>query len=124
LMNHNGFTSWTLLPVVSALLKTYNSWLSTTSIYEAQNSIQHLNAYPNPFNDRIHIRFNSSLGTNSLRAVLRNALGQEITSSSKFELIDNGIDCSFDNLSQLQKGYYIVQLEDQGQIVAVSQLIK
>jgi len=124
LMNHNGFTSWTLLPVVSALLKTYNSWLSTTSIYEAQNSIQHLNAFPNPFNDRIHIRFNSSLDAKNLRAVLRNTLGQEVACTSKFELTDIGYDCSFDNLSQLQNGYYIIQLENNGQIVAVSQLIK
>ncbi len=124
LMNHNGFTSWTLLPVVSALLKTYNTWLNLTSINEEATSIQKLNAYPNPFNDQITIDFKTSSNVNDLRVVLRNTLGQEINSTAEFHSSNNGYVCTISNLDQLQNGFYLVQLEDQGNVVAVSRLIK
>jgi D-alanyl-D-alanine carboxypeptidase len=124
LMNHNGFTSWTLLPVVSALLKTYNNWLNIASINEGVTSIQKLNAYPNPFNDQISIDFKTSTNVNDLRVVLRNTLGQEINSTAEFHSSKNGYVCSISNLGQLQNGYYLVQLEDHGNVVAVSRMIK
>ncbi|MFN8320020.1 MAG: serine hydrolase [Saprospiraceae bacterium] len=39
--------SWNLVPVVQALLKTYNTWVATTSTFEDNVSAQ-LKLYPNP----------------------------------------------------------------------------
>lgn len=53
LANQNGFTSWSLLPVVNALLRTYRNWNTATNI-QAIAPIM-LTVYPNPFEETLEV---------------------------------------------------------------------
>ena len=81
LNNDAEIISWDLVPVVIALLKTYNQWEAATSVSEFNSEAMNFFAYPNPFVNDFSIRMNLKEPVSSLQLVMTNALG------SKFRLL-------------------------------------
>lgn len=126
LMNQNGLTSWNLLPVVNALIKTYNNWLIATSIPEetmANNTVQ---AYPNPFTDQLRIQMSSEqLPTDEpLQVILQNTLGQNLAVSATTNEIPGGYVFTLNNLNSLPAGMYIARLQSNTHLLGTVKVIR
>ena len=124
LMNHNGLTSWSLLPVVSALLKTYNNWLLLTSAEDVVPSQVTLRVYPNPCTDFTTVSFPALKESGDLQLVLRNALGQTVQMTSEFTAASGGTVCRLNDLGSLSAGIYLIQLLKDGEIIGTSRLVR
>lgn len=124
LMNHNGLTSWNLLPVVSALLKTYNNWLLLTSADDVVPSQVTLRVYPNPCTDFTTVSFPALKESGDLQLVLRNALGQSVQMTSEFTAAPGGTVCRLNDLGSLSAGMYLIQLLKDGEIIGTSRLVR
>lgn len=109
LMNHNGLTSWNLLPVVNALLKTYNEWLLTTSISEAPQAGK-ISVYPNPFTEQIYLEVKKADFPGQPLVVLQNAIGQVIPVRSQVSETTSGYAITLDRVSHLPSGMYLLQV--------------
>ncbi len=123
LMNHNGLTSWNLLPVVNALLKTYNEWLVAASVDESVQA-ENLSVFPNPFTDQIHVQWNHLPANGNLEVVLQNALGQTVITGSSMTETNSGYTITLDDLLQIPAGIYIVQLKSGGQTIGTAKLLR
>ena len=122
-MNHNGLTSWNLLPVVNALLKTYNDWLLTTSIGQsAQNAA--VSVFPNPFTDQIHLTLNNTYFSGQPEVVLQNAMGQTLLTGKYMTSTNNGYSITLDGLSYLPSGMYIVRVTAEGEVISTGKVIR
>jgi|JI10StandDraft_1071094.scaffolds.fasta_scaffold17188_3 D-alanyl-D-alanine carboxypeptidase len=124
LMNHNGLTSWNLLPVVSALLKTYNNWLLLTSSPEYTPSQVTLRVYPNPCREFTTVSFPAVGNDSDLQLVLRNGLGQSVLVTSDFSAAPGGTVCRLNDLGSLSAGMYLIQLLKDGEIIGTSRLVR
>ena len=123
-MNHNGLTSWNLLPVVSALLKTYNNWLLLTSSPEYTPSQVTLRVYPNPCREFTTVSFPAVGNDSDLQLVLRNGLGQSVLVTSDFSAAPGGTVCRLNDLGSLSAGMYLIQLLKDGEIIGTSRLVR
>lgn len=123
LMNQNGLTSWNLLPVVNALLKTYNTWLLTTSVNDAQPP-QNFTVYPNPFSEEIHVTMNGIALTGNPDVSLYNPMGQLITSQTFISETIDGYAITLVPASDLKPGIYVLQISTDGRPVGSVKVVK
>lgn len=80
--NDSRFNSWTLAPVVGALLKTYNAWLSTVSDVASEKYAKaQTTAYPNPFSENLTISLNLPQGADKVQIQVCNLLGIPLVQS-------------------------------------------
>ena len=126
LMNHNGLTSWNLLPVVNALLKTYNDWLLATGIDEELQSAESIHAYPNPFNDQLRIQISSEQlpADNPLQVILQNTLGQTVAASTLVNETIGGFAITLENLNTLPSGVYIARLQSGTRVIGTAKVMR
>lgn len=117
--------SWTLLPVVTELLRTYTQWQnSVTSIADNGDSPLQIGIYPNPFQDQINIQLNCNQSIQNAEIVLTNSIGQRI-SSSIFQNLQLGVnELAFQNLENLSSGFYLLSVLVDGQIATTTKVVK
>ena len=123
LMNHNGLTSWNLLPVVNALLKTYNDWLLTTSLEQPAQTAE-VSVFPNPFTDQLHLTLNNVSMSGQPEVVLQNAIGQTLLTGNSMTSTNNGYSITLDGLSYLPSGMYIVRVIAEGETICTGKVIR
>lgn len=110
LNNDSRNNSWTLVPVISALLKTYNEWLLTSDIHEIQNDVHIYSIYPNPFNNSLSLSISLSHNIKTLKCELINLLGERVyvMESSNIPSSDHLIEMN--NLPELPSGIYVLNV--------------
>lgn len=122
--NDSKNNSWTLVPVVSALLKSYNDYFSTISSENIpEDIVLDFVSYPNPFYDRISVKINLKQSVAGATLILTNVLGEqiasiEISNTSAVNIIN------FDNVSELSSGMYFVHLIIDGKPINSLKVIK
>lgn len=120
LMNHNGMTSWSLLPVVSALLKTYNNYLTVSAVNENINDIGSMKAYPIPFKNGINLSINTNKTFDNVRLILSNAMGQELVQLQSLKLESGNNTISMNDLNELSSGVYFVSVfEGENKLITI-----
>lgn len=123
--NDSKNNSWTLVPVVTVLLKTYNNYLATlTGITESANNLFELQTVPNPFVDELQIRFAGLENYKQIEVVLNNTLGQQILAKqfSNQGLSENVL--SLSGLSHIPGGIYLVSLYADGNPIATKRVVR
>lgn len=110
LMNHNGITSWSLLPVVSALLKTYNTYTALTSLNNKDEIIASLSAYPIPFYHGISVSINSRLPLDEVSIVISNSVGQDVNQIHDLKLENGKNIIKINDLNDLASGVYFLSI--------------
>lgn len=77
--NDAKFNSWTLVPVISVLLKTYNNYLnSLTGTGETNPEPMSLTVSPNPFSNQLTVSFAAASENRSYKLVLSTIEGKRI----------------------------------------------
>lgn len=111
--------SWALVPVIQALLKTYNAWASTTSTV-ALSEDTHFMVFPNPATDVINIQLpaftenfygNWQITDNNGRAMITST----VNTQNKLNKID---------ISALPSGTYHLLLQQNGALHPICKFIK
>jgi D-alanyl-D-alanine carboxypeptidase len=124
LMNQNGMTSWSLLPVVSALLKRYNAYTTLTSINSNVESVAMVSAFPIPFNNELTISINTELPLKEAKLVLTNSLGQELKQLQNLKL-ETGINSiKMYDLNELSTGVYFISVFENAEKIKTIKIIK
>ena len=123
-MNQNGMTSWSLLPVVSALLKRYNAYTTLTSINSNVESVAMVSAFPIPFNNELTISINTELPLKEAKLVLTNSLGQELKQLQNLKL-ETGINSiKMYDLNELSTGVYFISVFENAEKIKTIKIIK
>lgn len=124
LTNDADHNSWTLIPVVNALLRTYNDWSLLSGIEQSIGQNLMTSVYPNPFTNSINIKMNIDEKIKSVSIILTNALGQEIASLERKDLTPGSEEFQLNDLSNLNSGVYFIHLKINGQPASSIKLIK
>jgi D-alanyl-D-alanine carboxypeptidase len=124
LNNDAEVTSWELIPVVTALLKTYNLWEAATSISEQDVSAINITAFPNPFRNQLFFSLHLDLPVSSVKMTLTNTLGEEIARVEKDNLSTGDHLLGFDNLNDISSGMYFVETFLNGRSVKTLKVVK
>lgn len=114
--------SWNLVPVVQALLKTYNTWAATTSTFEGMGSAQ-LRLYPNPAQAEITLELSDVLLPANHGFSICDGRGQIFWQSS---MAKEGLETSRFKIdvSHLPAGQYFVWIHQPGDQKLVKCFIK
>jgi hypothetical protein len=102
-------TSWALLPVVEALLKTYNKWQATTAVPALLSGDLLITAYPSPFSDKLTVDIQPDPSLKNITGVLVDMAGNCIVTAPA-RLAGNATRIEFDDLSGLHTGLYTVYI--------------
>ena len=117
--------SWTLLPVVTALLRTYTQWLSSvTSVADNFDRPVLMNAYPNPFHDGLNVQLHCNRSVENAELVLTNSIGQNISSIHLQNLSEGENNVAFNDLENLSSGFYLLSVIMDGRTVQTMKVIK
>lgn len=123
--NDGKNNSWTLGPVVTALLKTYNTWSATVANQDIPiQIITELSVTPNPVNDAAIMHFNAERNINSIQLILQDIHGH-IKENIIMKNVQSG-DNKFHlpNINSLQSGVYTVQIRSNNHIIQTTKFIK
>lgn len=126
LNNDGSKTSWTLVPTVAALLKTYLEYPGELLNSEAPASAQLFDMCmaPNPFSDHLNVSVQVPEGASRLLLVLSDATGKKVC--------ETAFDCkgqsgeqqfTFDNLGQVPQGVYFLRASVDGKWQARQQRV-
>jgi D-alanyl-D-alanine carboxypeptidase len=124
--NDSKNNSWTLAPVVSALLKIYNGWGTIASGVEenAENISFSLTTFPNPFDNQLSISFSLAKNTDKMEFILTNVLGEKIESKEILNAQKGQNWVQFDNLKNLPSGMYFVSAFANGNLLKIAKVVK
>jgi CubicO group peptidase (beta-lactamase class C family) len=124
LCNDAKNNSWTLVPVIEALQKTYMDWRLYTGLDNAiDKSKIDISIYPNPFMDRIKIQTTGIPKNASISVELYNQLGQKVAHISKHQILEKET-IEINNLTDLPKGLYILTVLADEKIVKTRKVVK
>ncbi|HEX8516881.1 MAG TPA: serine hydrolase [Bacteroidia bacterium] len=125
LNNDADITSWQLVPVVNALLQSYNQWEAiTTTVSELDLSNISISAYPNPFKNDLSLSLHINGPVASVRMVLTNTLGEEVASLERENLTAGDHLIGFEDLTEITSGMYFVTTSLDGQAVKTVKVVK
>ena len=124
LNNDSRNNSWTLVPVVTALLKTYNDWLPTSNINESASENIQVNVFPNPFTDHITLSLNSNQIYKHLKCEIVNLLGEKISVTELSNVLSSDQTIQFKNLADLPTGIYILNILSEEGVLKSIKLVK
>lgn len=125
LTNDSKNNSWTLAPVVAALLKFYNNWGMITGTETAVTTSDFsMSAAPNPFENNIRVTLKTPVTTSEISFVLSNSLGETLKTIKNQEIIAGETTIELDNLAQLASGMYFITAYLDGYAVRTIKLIK
>lgn len=116
--NDGAKTSWDLLPVVAALIKTYTQNISLSS--ENLRDDLMINVYPNPFTDRIEIKL-----PENMEGKLSIDLIDETGKIVKSKIIDKTeAAVNLEGLKNLKNGPYFLNITSGAKIIRTMKFIK
>ena len=119
--NDSEHNSWGLIPVVAALLKSYNQYMNTTSIIESE--VAEVQVFPNPFVDKIVVDARLKSNSKNLLVEVADLTGRIVT-----EYNYNNPDANFTSIitlpEGLSKGMYFIRLICDGEPAITKQLLK
>jgi D-alanyl-D-alanine carboxypeptidase len=124
LNNDSRKNSWTLVPVISALLKTYNDWLLTNEVNETISEAIQTTVFPNPFNDNISLTFQSKQNFKQLKFEIINLLGEKMIVTEMSNVSPSNQTVEFKNLSGLPSGIYILNVLSPDGLLKSIKLVK
>lgn len=125
LMNDGSKNSWTLAPVIVALLRTYTNYIaSTTAINEIDNSVLGWSVYPNPVADKLNLTITLNKHAENIHVTLTNILGETIRTTSLSDIPPGQHILEFENIETISKGIYIATLYLNGTKISSEKIIK
>lgn len=124
LNNDSRNNSWTLVPVISALLKTYNDWYLTNSIEEINAGIFIERVYPNPFNRTISLLPAPGIEIKNLRCELINLLGETVYVMEKSNISSLLDPVELNNIPDLPAGIYVLNTYSENTLLISFKLVK
>lgn len=124
LMNDASKNSWTLVPVITALLRTYNNYIATTSVNE--NTIDAIQSifFPNPFSDNLNLKVELNKRMKNVQVTLTNILGEIVSKSSFDELNIGNHTIEFKNIEAIPDGIYFAEISSDGDLLQTKMLIR
>jgi CubicO group peptidase (beta-lactamase class C family) len=125
LNNDQTKTSWTLVPVIQALLKVcidYEMSVPTTNPYE--NTDFEVLVSPNPFSENLKVSFNLPTAVAESQLVLSNSLGQTVHQKTVQNLNEGKQNLSMDQLDALPQGVYFLSLVLDGTLCKTFRVVK
>lgn len=123
--NDSKNNSWTLAPVVAALLKTFFTWQNTSGIVSDSRAEDiGISSFPNPFNNEITIALHLPQNVSEIQLELSNALGQKLATITEQNLSAGDIDLSFSHLTHLDSGVYFVNISQNGHWIKTLKVVK
>jgi D-alanyl-D-alanine carboxypeptidase len=120
--NDSEHNSWGLIPVVTALLKSYNQWLTLTGADEINNEVK-LSVYPNPFTDKITVDINSRQLPGTLTILLYDAFGKELLSMEK-QVASNNEPIQLQDIEKLPAGIYFIAVISENKFTKTIKIVK
>ncbi len=109
-LNNDGRrNSWTLAPVVLALLKTYIACTTMVSASDVATA-EPMRVFPNPFSGDLNLSVNIPAGTREAQVVLTNALGEKVASEQLPNLPEGVQTLRLSSLEKLPAGLYFTTL--------------
>jgi D-alanyl-D-alanine carboxypeptidase len=124
LNNDSKNNSWTLVPVIEALLKTYTDWRTLTNLDNALDKSKiDIQISPNPFVNRITIQAVGLPKNMPINVALHNSLGQKVVQSSRQQVLEKEV-IELDNLAHLPTGLYVLTVLVDGKVVHTDKFVK
>lgn len=126
-LNNDGRrNSWTLAPVVLALLKTYVQWEATTVAAPEviANTAVPVQVTPNPFSSELRIAVKISSGASDVRILLTNVLGEKVAEERLPDWSTGEHTVQFTNLQALPAGLYVTTLLVDGKVAGMNKIVK
>lgn len=123
--NDSKNNSWTLAPVVAALLKTFFTWQNTSGIV-SNSRVEDIatSAFPNPFKDEITIALQLPQNVSEIQLELSNILGQKLATITEQNLSAGDTYLSFSHLTHLHSGVYFVNISQNGHWIKTLKVVK
>ncbi len=115
--NDSKNNSWTLAPVISALLKQYTTHTIPTSSGANTNAEPLLIYYPNPFKNELSFVARNLKEHKKASMILYSNLGQEVARCEKLNDGSNATKFEFTNLEKLGSGIYFGKLMLDGVLI-------
>lgn len=116
--------SWTLIPVVEALLKTYIDWVRTDVDKDLNTLNAAIDVSPNPFSDNLTIQVKTPMPYTNISCAFHNQLGQNVLNVENKDIVTNSNAISLPNLGHLPTGLYVLTIKAEGKIVGVKKVMK
>jgi D-alanyl-D-alanine carboxypeptidase len=107
--NDAQFNSWTLIPVVTALLRTIDDW-DQLAAGVAEKSTAEIIVYPNPIQDEITIRLPEDISNNNFTLTLTDIFGKTIKNTTQNGLSGTSETYSIRGLESLTTGIYFLTI--------------
>ena len=120
LNNDANNNSWALVPVIQALLKTYNDWASTTTASADLVSSTDFLLYPNPAINTLFVKSDAISNIKNIDCSIYNAQGIR-QSVQRFDKENGSV--AFE-VSQLPAGMYQIVLHVNGVVICTQKFVK
>ena len=109
--------SWTLAPVITALLQTYIDCENAVSPAHETAPAATVRVFPNPFSHEINLAMEATASAAPVRFKLVDALGRVVWASDTVAPQGGAVVCSAMGLEQLPNGLYFLQaLQGDGEL--------
>lgn len=123
LNNDGSKNSWTLIPTVTALLKTYSDYENLVSGSEDLSaSAASVKVFPNPFSERATLSAILPTGAKQLRVVMTDVSGRSVA-EEVFEAGAGNGTFTLEHLNELPGGTYLLHTTVDGQSLPGQQLV-
>jgi CubicO group peptidase (beta-lactamase class C family) len=109
LCNDSKYNSWTLVPTVTELLKTYERNRALVATSEVEN-IMKVSCFPNPVQDVLNIVFELPEDVQTLRLEVKNLMGQNLFHKEQHNLSKGNQLITIDEIATLSKGIYVLNI--------------
>lgn len=107
--NDSKNNSWTLAPVVSALLKTYCDWeMMATPTEELTATDESISVFPNPFDQQLTINMCLAAPVKTLKLVMTDVAGRTISQFESHNLPSGQVSIPMDCPQNLASGVYLI----------------
>ena len=116
--------SWTLAPVVAALLKTYNKWEALVGTTEKTDLSLTATTFPNPFSGALNVQISAPLPTKNVEIRLTDALGRTVLSQNIAHLPQGSHTITIDDAASLSAGVYFVAVVADGRVLQSLKVVK
>lgn len=123
--NDADFNSWTLVPVIEELLKSYATWELTASVEDIVQAKLALQVFPNPFDNQVFVKMKMPENAQELTCILSNAMGENLAIIQESHLLKGQEQVfSFENITDLPQGFYFMRTYINGNLVQTTKLVK
>ncbi len=124
LNNDSKFTSWTLLPTVTELMRTYTKYEKSVAVSEILQNQTTLTASPNPFSENTLVVLTLPESVSEMQIMVTNTLGEKVILLKKQNLEAGSHPIFIGDLSTLPNGLYLMSLVLDGKMIKTTKLLK